>query len=207
MLVAVTDTYRLEGQKVMIRALITGMLLVCAGAPPAAQADVDRAYAAFSARIDTYVQLHRRIEGPVSPIAASKDLAEVRRLMSDVRRRIKAEGNSEQGRYLSRDMTLALRKAVASVMTRKDVQALVDDIAEHTPPGLPAIKVYEALPVDAPFVSIPPRLFGVLPTLPPELRYVVLGKGLVLWDHHADLVIDYAPSLFDPRAFWTQSGN
>jgi hypothetical protein len=191
----------------MVRAVIVTVLLVCAGTSPSAQADLDRAYAAFAGRLDTYIQMHRRIEGPVPPLSASQDLAEVRRLMADVRRRIKAEGSSEQGRYLTRDMTLVLRKQIASVMTRKDVQALVDDVAEHTPPGLSAIRVYEALPSDAPFVPIPPRLFNVLPTLPPELRYVVLGKGLVLWDHHADLVIDYAPNLFDPKAFWTQSQN
>lgn len=191
----------------MIRGVVVVLLLVSTGTSPFAQADVDRAYAAFTARLDAYVAMHRRIEGPVSPLTASQDLAEVRRLMSDVRRRIKAEGNSEPGRYLTRDTTLALRKRIASVMTRKDVQALVDDVAEHTPPGLPAIRVYEALPADAPFVPIPPRLFGVLPTLPHELRYVVLGKGLALWDHHADLVIDYAPTLFDPKAFWTQSQN
>ncbi len=191
----------------MIRSLIAAMLLAWAGTSPAPQADIDRAYAAFTARLDTYVQMHKRIEGPVSPIAASQDLAEVRRLMSDLRRRIKAESSSEPGRYLTRDLTLALRKRVATVMTRKDLQELMEDVAEHTPAGLPAIKVYEALPADAPFVSIPPRLFGVLPHLPPEMRYVILGKGLALWDHHADLVIDYAPSLFDPRAFWTQSEN
>jgi hypothetical protein len=36
---------------------------------------------------------------------------------------------------------------------------------------------------------------------------VVVGKALVLWDHHADLVIDMAPGLFDPKAFWSQSEN
>ena len=191
----------------MVRVAFIVLLLAGAGTSLSAQADVDRAYAAFAGRLDTYVQMHRRIEGPVPPLAASQDLAEVRRLMADVRRRIKAEGSSEQGRYLTRDMTLALRKQIASVMTRKDVQALVDDVVEHTPPGLPPIRVYEALPADAPFVPIPPRLFNVLPTLPPELRYVVIGKGLAVWDHHADLVIDYAPNLFDPKAFWSQAQN
>lgn len=191
----------------MVRGFIAGLVLLSAGAAPAAQADVERAYAAFTARLDAYIQMHRRVEGPVAPIAASRDLAEVRRLMTDLRRRIKAEGPSDQGRYFTRDMTLALRKRIASAMSRKDVQDLIDDVIEHTPPGLPAIRVYESLPVDAPFVSIPPRLFEVLPKLPPELRYVILGKGLALWDHHADLVIDYAPSLFDPKAFWTQSEN
>lgn len=174
---------------------------------PAPQTDIDRAYHAFSARLDTYVQMHRRIEGPVPPLVASQDLAEVRRLMHEVRRRIKAESTGEQGRYFSREVTLALHTRIASVMTRADVQALVDDVIEHTPPGLHAIRVYEPLPDEAPFIPIPPRLFHVLPTLPPELRYVVLGKGLVLWDHHADLVIDHAPGLFDPRDFGTQSEN
>lgn len=191
-----------------MRGLITTCLvLASAGITIGAQADVDRAYAGFAARIDTYVQMHRRIEGPVSPLNASQDMTEIRRLMSDLRMRIRKEGKTEQGRFFSRDMTLALRKRIASVLNRRDVQQLVDDVAEHTPPGLPAIRLYEALPVDAPFVQIPPRLFDVLPPLPPELRYVVLGKGLVLWDHHADLVLDIAPGLFEPKAFWSGSEN
>jgi hypothetical protein len=187
----------------MFRMSIAAAVLFCASGTLSAQPDVDRAFAAFSERIDAYVQMHRRIEGPVPPLTASQDLTEVRRLMSDVRRRIKHEGASEQGRYFTREVTLALRKRIASVMTRADVKDLVDDVVEHTPPGLPPVRVYEPLPADAPFVPIPPRLFKVLPVLPPELRYVVLGKGLVLWDHHADLVIDMAPGIFDPKAFWT----
>ena len=191
----------------MSRILIAAAMLIAGGGALAAQSDVDRAYTAFNGRIDTYIQMHRRIEGPVPPLTVSQDLTEIRRLMTEVRRRIKHEGGSEQGRYFTRDLTLVLRKQIASVMTRKDVQELVDDVLEHTSPGMPPPRVYEPLPPDAPFVQISPRLFKVLPTLPPELRYVVLGKGLVLWDHHADLVIDIAPGLFDPKAFWSQSDN
>jgi hypothetical protein len=192
---------------VMTRAFTTAAALAWLISLPATQTDTDRAYQAFSARVDTYVEMHRRIEGPVPPLAASQDLAEVRRLMREVRHRIKAEGRGEQGHYFSPDVTLALRRQIASVMTRADVQALIDDVVEHTPPGLHGIRVYEPLPADAPFIPIPPRLFRVLPVLPPELRYVVLGKGLVLWDHHADLVIDQAPRLFDPAAYSTQTEN
>ena len=189
----------------MSRILIATALLIAGTGATAAQTEVERAYSAFSARIDTYIQMHRRIEGPVPPLAASQDIAEVRKLMADVRRRIKHEGAGDQGRFFTRDLTLVLRKQIATVMTRQDVKYLVDDVVEHTPPGLPPIRVYEPLPADAPFVQISPRLFKVMPPLPPELRYVVLGKGLVLWDHHADLVIDIAPGLFDPKAFWSQS--
>ena len=43
------------------------------------------------------VTMHRRVEGPVAPLAASQDLADVRRLMHDVRRRI---GEADVRRYL-----------------------------------------------------------------------------------------------------------
>jgi hypothetical protein len=89
-------------------------------------------------------------------------------------------------------------------MTPADVQALMDDLTEHAPPFLAAVRVYQPLPADAPFVPIPPRLFKVLPPLPPELRYVVLEKGLVLWDQHADLVVDTAPGMLDPKLFRTE---
>jgi hypothetical protein len=43
---------------------------------------------------------------------------------------------------------------------------------------------------------VPPQLLQVLPPLPPELQYRIIGRSLVLWDHHANLVVDYLPGAF-----------
>ena len=40
-------------------------------------------------------------------------------------------------------------------------------------------------------------------TEPAELRYMVLSKALLVWDHHADLVVDIAPGLFDASTYST----
>ena len=71
----------------MSRFLIATVLVAGAFGVLEAQTGVDRAFAAFTARTDSYVQMHRRIEGPVPPLTASQDMAEIRRLMADVRRR------------------------------------------------------------------------------------------------------------------------
>lgn len=187
----------------MFRIAVVAVALVGTGVSVVAQPDVDRVLEMFSSRVDAYVQLHRRIEGPVSPLQASQELAEVRRLMADVRRRIKSERRLVQGQHFTTEVRRALRTRIATVLTHADVQAMMDDLVEHSPTLLPPVRVNESLPADAPFIGIPPRLFKVLPELPAELRYVILEKGLVLWDHHADLVVDMAPGLLDPRAFRT----
>jgi hypothetical protein len=48
---------------------------------------------------------------------------------------------------------------------------------------------------------LPPLALRALPPLPPELRYVVLSKSLIIWDHHADMVVDVAPGVFDAATY------
>jgi hypothetical protein len=38
-----------------------------------------------------------------------------------------------------------------------------------------------------------------LPELPEELEYRIVNCDLVLWDVHADLVIDFVPDALGPR--------
>jgi len=37
------------------------------------------------------------------------------------------------------------------------------------------------------------KVNGALPRLPPELQYRIAGRSLVLWDHHANLIVDFLP--------------
>ncbi len=51
-------------------------------------------------------------------------------------------------------------------------------------------------PEGVPFVFIPPLLIAALPPLPPELEYRFIGQSLVLWDVHANLIVDFMPGAF-----------
>jgi hypothetical protein len=60
----------------------------------------------------------------------------------------------------------------------------------------PPLHVNMAWPTEVTFEFVPPQLLQVLPPLPVELQYRIIGRDLVLWDHHADLIVDFLPGAF-----------
>jgi len=46
-------------------------------------------------------------------------------------------------------------------------------------------------PYGAPLSTVPPDLLARLPQLPDSLQYRFVGKSLILYDHEADMVVDY----------------
>lgn len=178
---------------------ITFFVLSCA---VMAQAPVLPELAVFESRLGQYVDMHRRLEGPLSPLAAAPDMDEVHRLMDALRARIKAERRDQGQGYLFMPAMIELVRArLAGCLTPKHMSEAMADIDEHTPPDMAPLRVNDPLPEDAPFGMIPPEALRMLPRLPPELRYVVLSKALVIWDHHADLVVDIAPGVFDAATY------
>lgn len=169
---------------------------------PVSQIDSAAELKAFQVRLDQYVEVHRRLEGPLPPLVAAPDMGEVRRLMDALRMSIRAERRQHAaGTLIGPGMAAVLRGITASTLTLEDITEMSAELDEHTPPGMPFPRVNEALPEGAPFCLIPPQLLRVLPRLPPELRYVVVRKALVIWDSHADLVVDLVPGLFDPLSY------
>lgn len=181
--------------------LILGLALL-APVPSAAQLDVAAELAGFRKRVDQYTEMHRRLEGPTPPRLAAADMHELQRLMDDLRKRIRDERHRKpQGPLVTPAMALVLRQVIETTLTPEDVIELAADLEEHTPAGMPEPRVNEALPENAPFVMIAPQLIRALPRLPNGMRYVVLSKSLLVWDQHANLVVDVVPGLFDPLTY------
>lgn len=187
----------------MVRRLfVPSLILLMGGAALATQAEVGGALPAFESRLGQYVEMHRRLEGPLPPLMVTSNFDELHRLMAALRERIRAERKDQrQGWLLPPPMVALLRARVQSCLTNDEIASTMELIEEHTPPNMPRVRVNEALPEDAPFGLIPPQALAALPKLPPELRYVVLSKALVIWDHHADLVVDIAPGVFDATTY------
>ena len=180
-------------------ATIGVLALTCAlGAQAASSAEL----ATFQSRLDQYVEMHRRVEGPLPPLAVTTNMDDVHRLMDALRVRIRAERKGQaQGYLFSAGLVTVLRERIATVMTADDIRNAMEDIDEHMPPNMHPVRVNEALPEDAPFGMVPPQALRELPSLPDELRYVVLSKAILIWDQHANLVVDVAPGLFDSGTY------
>ena len=186
----------------VILAVAVGLGLLAAR-PAEAQVDAKAELAAFQKRLDAYVEMHRRLEGPLPPIQVTKDMDEVHRLMDVLRGRIRAE-RGPRGTLITPALITVYKNVIATTLTLADVVNVSEDLEEHTPPRMAKVRANEPLPGNAPFVSIPPPLLRALPELPPELRYVALAGALIIWDHHADLVVDIMPRLFDPLTYATK---
>jgi hypothetical protein len=186
-------------RRIVLVSLLIGLSAAAFGA---VQVDTRAELSAFEARLATYVETHRRLEGPLPPMLATSDMDEVYRLMTALRARIRAERKDQaQGSLLTPAVSGLLRERISSCMTADEIEQTMEDIEEHTPRDMPPVRVNEPLPEDAPFGWLPPLALRALPPLPPELRYVVLSKSLIIWDHHADMVVDIAPGVFDAATY------
>jgi len=185
-----------------MRGILTLALGLALLTPRSAEAQIDRKaeLAAFQTRLDAYVDMHRRLEGPMPPVQVTKDMDEVHRLMDALRGRIRA-ARGTRGTLITPALVTVFQDVIAATLTLADVVNVSEEIEEHTPPRMARIRANAPLPGNAPFVTIPPPLLRALPELPPELRYVALSGALILWDQHADLVVDIMPRLFDPLTY------
>ena len=150
-----------------IGCVLAGLLGILMMAPPvAAQTEAAAELAAFQGRVDAYVAMHRRIEGPLPPMEATKDLNEARRLKDALRNRIRVERGTK-GTLITPGLVEVFKQVIGSTLTLADVVNISEEVEEHTPPRMAKIRVDAPLPDNAPFVTIPPVLLRALPQLPP----------------------------------------
>jgi hypothetical protein len=170
-------------------------------APPANQAvtDVEELVAVqgFERRVADYVTLHRLLEGPLPPLQVSTDMGTVRAAMDALARRIQAaRKDARQGDLFTDDVARVFRKRIAGCVSPEDMQAILAEHEPGEPVVTPRLVVNMTWPAGVPFSFVPPQLIATLPPLTPELQYRIIGRSLVLWDHHANLIVDFLPGAF-----------
>jgi hypothetical protein len=159
------------------------------------------ATAAFEARVSEYVTLHRLLEGPLPPLRPTTNMSDVvanRRILAERMQRTRQDAQTAD--IIGPDTARMFRRIIATSLTPEEWQAYFAEIAEDEEGGLAAppttLRVNMEWPVEVSFDFVPPQLLLALPPLPPELQYRIIGRSLVLWDHHANLIVDILPGAF-----------
>jgi hypothetical protein len=184
-----------------MRTILTAALLVAAAAGSAYAgqqiAGDEAALREFDRRVAAYVELHRRLEGPLPTLEVSNDLGEVHAAMKALATQIrKARPGARPGDVMTADVSRVMRARIAGCLAPEAMAALLAEQDEHERGARPRLRVNEFWPPDVPFNYVPAQLIAALPPLPPELQYRIIGRALVLWDHHANLVVDFIPAAF-----------
>jgi hypothetical protein len=158
---------------------------------------------AFEERVIQYVTLHRLLEGPLPQLWVTRDMEHLQMSVRGLALRIRtARANARQGDLLRPDVARMFRHRIATCLPAAEWAAILADNAaeaedeEGMPAAPPALQVNMMWPEEVPFGFVPPQMLAALPRLPVELQYRIIGTALVLWDHHANLIVDFMPDAF-----------
>ena len=178
----------------------SAVLLIVGSSIGVQEAALDPLCATFFQRVDAYVAMHRRLEGPLPPEVVTADpaaLFQPRKALAHAIRRERA--GAKQGEIFSPAVARYFRDLVGEGLRQGEVRDMLAIVRHENTVPLPA-RVNGDFPAGRSVVMMPPALLAALPALPPELQYRFVGRDLVLWDVHAGLIVDFVPAaLADSR--------
>ena len=159
----------------------------------------------FEERIAQYVLQHRLLERMVPPLRPTRDMRQVDMAVQALALRIRlARTDALPGDLITPEVAMVFRRRIATSLTAGEWAAILAENAEDAeedeegvPAGPPPVlRVNMTWPEPVLFGFVPPLLLAALPRLPEELQYRIIGNALVLWDHHANLIVDFLPDAF-----------
>lgn len=145
----------------------------------------------FERRVQAYIDLHRRLEGPLPPLKVSSNPFEIQQARDALGEAIRrARAGAKQGDIFTPPIAAVFRLLVKDGCRARfdELLAIVNEEVEH--PIVPP-RVNERWSATAPFCLMPPDVLNALPSLPEELEYRFLNRDLVLYDGHANLIVDF----------------
>jgi hypothetical protein len=148
----------------------------------------------FDAAIAKYLALRKRlleeVPGPAAESSAPKLTQASDALAAAIQR---SRQKAQPGDLFVAPVTAVIKRRVVDAVKRENlgpVLAGIDD--EEAGPAKPSIHM--RFPAAAPMATMPPSLLAVLPTLPKELEYRIIGNFLILRDVDAALILDVLPA-------------
>ena len=151
----------------------------------------DAALQAFRKAIDDYLALHRRLHEEVPGHKPNSDAREVNAAADVLAAAIqRARPKARQGDFFSAAPTGVIKRRVVDTVRTERLNTVLAG-ADDEPPTITTPRIYMRFPASSQMASMPPSLLEVLPPLPSELEYRIVGSYLVLRDTHAAIILDY----------------
>lgn len=153
----------------------------------------------FTQRIARYAGLRARFEEPLPLFDDTRrdawSVMLTRRYLASAIRTARARAG--MGDIFAAPVDAMFRKAITDAVYAVDIEGLVGgDLG--TEDAFVDLAVNEPVPAWA-MEEVPETLLGRLPALPEAIEYRVVGGSLILWDSHAEILVDALPG-----AFWAE---
>jgi hypothetical protein len=142
---------------------------------------------------DSYVDLRHRVEARIPALRMTSDPAEILGREAAIGAAMRAaRPHARQGDLFTPAVTENVRAVLTAGLTRRsavDRASLMNDV-----PAL-AARINEPYPTGEALASFPALLLQVLPRLPEDLEYRLMGRDLIIRDAHTNLIVDYLPDV------------
>lgn len=150
---------------------------------------------AFLDRVAEYVTFHNNVEKMVPPLTETSDPQKVTaREQALGAALIKSRPDAKQGDFFIKEFQPYLKQIIKEDFSKRavaDRKALIVELPKGVKVG-----VNQIYPPTLPLATFPPNLLKVLPELPPELEYRIVGRDLILRDVKGNVVVDIMPGVF-----------
>jgi len=171
----------------------TFMATPLGGATPPAQASAadTQTLADFQRRVEEYAALHRKVEGGLPRVPTRATPQEIDAGQQALSRGIaNARAGATVGDVFGPEIQVYLRRVLERAFSGADGKQLRASILDENPIGA-SVRVNGPYPDAIPLSTMPPKVLEALPKLPDELEFRFVGERLILFDHHAHLIVDY----------------
>jgi hypothetical protein len=166
----------------------------------------DAALRVFHERVEAYAALHRRLEAPLPALDVTRETVRnyvTRQLLANAIR--KARAGAQPGDIFTPAVAQVFRRLIAEALAGRDTEALLTELhADHPETHRLLPMVNEPYPRGA-TQEVPALLLHTLPPLPEDVEYRIVNHDLVLWDIHANLVVDFVRNAFEGSRQTTDS--
>lgn len=150
----------------------------------------------FKARIDGYMQLHKKAARGADKPKETKEPGKISTAQDTLAARISAlRADAKQGDIFTAEIAGAFRRLLAAELKGQEGRDAKETMKDDGPKsGTVSFKVNAKYPEGQPRPTMPSHVLLSLPQLPKGLEYRIIGRHLLLIDSDADLVVDYMPN-------------
>lgn len=160
--------------------------------PQADQREIDaEGLEEFQKEVAQYVELRRQLDKKLAPLPPKPPPERVHAYQVGLEKLLAAErARSKEGDLFVRKVRPLLRRLIREMLAGPEGRVLRAEIYDEAPGRTFRININTRYPSVLPLSTVPYRLLSVLPPLPVEIQYRIVGRDLVLLDIDAQIVVD-----------------
>jgi hypothetical protein len=150
-----------------------------------------KAIADFNERIKKYLELHNKIEASLPSVPDRTDPKRISDYQAGFAKQMTAaRASARPGDIFTPPVRQIFRRVIRHALRGTSGRELRAEILDEYTRPVP-LRVNGPYPSDIPLSSVPPRILEALPRLPEDVEYRFVDRQLILFDNHAQIIVDY----------------